>query len=144
MRGVRTSLDGGHLVYASIYQRCHCRFAVMRARRSVGPSMRCAYIEGILVQCVVRTSLNGVHFACDMRSMSNCKGYQLFISQVVGCDVRSTCRHSMYPSCNMHIFKEVLRYVCTPASCDRHTFAKVLRYVCMSVDVSIVRYAYIW
>jgi hypothetical protein len=91
VRGVRTSLGGGQLVYAAIYQRCHCRFAVMRARRSVGPSMRCAYIEGIQsFSCVVRTSLNGVQFACDMRTISNCKGYQLFISQVVGCDVRTS------------------------------------------------------
>ena len=78
-------------MHASIYQRCHCRFAVMRARRSVGPSVRCAYIEGIQsFGCVVHTSLNGAQFACGMRTMSNCKGYQLFTSQVVGCDVRTS------------------------------------------------------
>ena len=91
MWGVHTSLDGCHLVDASIYQRCHCRFAAMRARRSVGPSMRCAYIEGIQsFSCVVRTSLSGAQLTCDMHTISNCKGYRLVISQVVGCDVRTS------------------------------------------------------
>ena len=53
--------------------------------------MRCVYIGGIQsFSCVVRTSLDGVQFVCDMRIISSCKGYQPVISQVVGCDVRTS------------------------------------------------------